>query len=146
MQKIWTHLIFRDHWQGEFSVALFGSIGLGLLSMFSPFRAFDDPRYRVLTEIMPEKAWELMFILAGALQLFGLYRQSKWCRLTGALLVFFGLVCVTEAIILTAPWQLSLSVYVACIFTELCAIVFQTACIVRLHEYPRWWRRWIYRL
>lgn len=145
-RKIWTHLIFRDHWQGEFSVALFGSIGLGLLSIFSPYPAFDDSRYKILEAIMPVWLWQFTFLFGGAAQLLGLYLRSRWWRLTGALIVFMSLVCVVQSILLTAPWQLSLSMYVSCIFTELCAIIFQTASIIRLREQPRWMRRWIYRL
>lgn len=144
-QKIWTHLIFRDHWQGEFSIALFGGIGFALLMIFSPYHAFDDERYRILDQIMPEVMWKVAFIGAGATQLYGLYSRSKWYRLAGATLLFIGLVCVVESILLTAPWQLSLAMYAACIFIELCAIIFQTACIIRLREYPRWCK-WIFRL
>lgn len=144
-QKIWTHLIFRDHWQGEFSIALFGGIGFALLMILSPNHAFDDERYKILDEIMPEWMWKTLFIGSGTAQLYGLYSRSKWFRLTGAIFLFIGLVCVVESILLTAPWQLSLAMYVACIFTELCAIIFQTACIIRLKEHPRWWK-WIFRL
>lgn len=136
-------MIFRDHWQGEFSVALFGSIGLGLVSIFSPYPAFDDPRYKILEQISPVWLWQVTFISAGVMQLTGLFRQKRWLRLNGALIVFFCLLCVVQSILITAPWQLSLAAYAACIFTELCAIIFQTASIIRLRDFPAWWVRWM---
>jgi len=139
-------LIFRDHWQGEFSVALWGAIGLGLLSVFSPDPAFDDVRYRILERILPVWLWQIAFIAGGAAQLYGLYSRSRWFRLCGATVIFAALMCVVQSVLLTAPWQLSLSMYAACIFTELCAIIFQTASIIRLRDYPRWWGKWTYKL
>lgn len=128
-------------------MALFGAIGLGMLSIFSPHRStFDDPRYQLLERIMPIGGWQVTFILAGTAQLVGLFKHRRWLRLSGAVVVFFCLVCVVQSIVLAAAWQLSLSVYMACIFTEFCAIIFQTATIIRLREFPTWWNKWMFRL
>lgn len=135
---MWQMLIFRDHWQGEFCVALFGAIGWALLSVMSNGEAFERPQYELVNQIFSVRLWELWFVSFGTLQLFGLRKSLLIPRLAGALGIFLGFVCVFFAIMAVSPGTLGLSTYLACVCIEGCAVIYQTARLVREGGIPKW--------
>lgn len=138
---MWNLLIFRDNWQGEFCVALFGAIGWATISLLAPGEALDHPQYRVIGLIMTEDSWAIFFYTFGIMQLIGLFNRvpnASWFRAVGATGVFVGMLSLALALVAAQPWLPGLSFYMACIAIEFCAIVFQVARIVRFREIPQW--------
>ena len=143
LQRVWSLLVLRDNWQGEFSVALFGAIGWAVVSILADKPITELPIYAILARIAPEWAWETGLLLFGSIQLFGLRVNDAWYRVVGALGVFMILVCIVFAISLADPGTRSIGSGLASICIEFCSIVFQTARIVRTRERAAW--PWTYR-
>lgn len=141
VKDVWHLLIFRDHWQGEFAVALFGAVGWGLLSIVIPGKTTGLPQFRLLAQFFPDEWWEVIFMTAGFVQLYGLRTSSSWCRAIGATVVMMCFVCAVASVLVDGPHTPGIATYFVCISIELCAIIYQTARIIRLREYPKW--RWI---
>lgn len=142
-QRVWNLLVLRDNWQGEFSVALFGAIGWALVSILADKPITELPIYAILSRIAPEWLWEFALILFGSVQLLGLKLNDAWLRVGGALGVFVIFVCIVSAISLVDPGTRSIGFGLASICIEFCAIVFQTARIVRTRERATW--PWTYK-
>lgn len=143
MRRIWHLLILRDNWQGELSVALFGAIGWAIISMFSAQSLEELRIYDVLLRVAPESAWETLLLLGGTSQLVGLRFEMPLLRSVGAALVLFCFVCIFVAVISVDPGTRGLGLYLAAMFIEFGAIVYQTARIVRTGGLLTW--RWTFK-
>lgn len=140
LRKIWRLLILRDNWQGEFCVALFGAIGWALID-FWPAGAYARPQSVVLDQIAAPWFWQAFLLTSGATQLYGLRSEairSRWFRVSGALGVLTGFVAVFLSVLVTAPGVNSLSVYLSAICIEVCAVIYQTATLLRTGGLPKW--------
>ena len=138
VRRILEYMILHDNWQGEFSVALFGAIGLAAISILTDGEYLNRPQVALLGHILSPHWWEAWFLTFGAMQLYGLFRNQVWFRVAGAAMVFKGMLELLLVLLIVTPWALSLAFLGACIFIEFCAIVFHTATIVRHRAYPRW--------
>lgn len=136
INRIWRLLIFRDHWQGEFCIAAFGAMGWAMLSFVEP--SLGQPQYAILQRMFSENVWAAWFFVSGVAQITGLGTGKPWLRLIGATGVFIGLVCVFLSLAITVPWTKGISVYFAAMMIEACAMIFQTATIVRYGSWISW--------
>ena len=141
--RVWSLLVLRDNWQGEFSVALFGAIGWATISVFSEKPISELQIYEILARLAPDWVWETGLFLFGSVQLLGLKLNDAWLRVVGALGVFVISVCIVFAVFLADPGTRAIGFGLASICIEFCAIVFQTARIVRTRERATW--PWTYK-
>lgn len=138
IKKIWQLLILRDNWQGELSIALFGAVGWSLDSILLGAPLTEIAAYSVLTNIFPQVFWEVLLLVSGFVQLIGLRLDRPYWRTVGATGVFFGFSCLFLAVMQSDPGTRALGLYLAAMCVEFCAIVYQTARIVRSGGLSRW--------
>jgi hypothetical protein len=138
LKGIWNLLILRDNWQGESCVAFFGALGWAVISSFSTKPNFGLQQFSALGRIMHAGGWEFLLIAGGLVQILGLRYQSSWARAIGATIVSLVFTCAFMAIAIDGPLSPGMSLYLACISIEVCAIIYQVAQIVRKQEYPKW--------
>lgn len=132
LKRVWSLLIFRDHWQGEFCVAFFGGIGWSFISMIGG-DALHMPQYGVVTDVAPQWVWELVIGLAALSQLYGLFAMGGiYFRAVGATVLAAALTGITLGLIFgPGPLVPSVAFYIAAAAIELCAVILQTAVIFR---------------
>jgi hypothetical protein len=90
-------------------------------------------------EMFSERAMEYWMLGSGTAQLIGIAKPGlRLLRIAGAMGVFLGFTCIFGAVTLNQPYTLGLSAYLVVMTIEFCAIIFQTAELVRYRERVPW--------
>lgn len=139
LRRVWNLLIFRDHWQGEFCVALCGGVGWAFLSLISN-EPLLMPLYGVVSNVAPQWLWEIIIGFAGLAQLYGLFSENGiYFRVSGAAVLGASFTAITLGLLLgPGPLVPGVSMYVACAAIEYCAVILQTAVIFRDKGTAKW--------
>ncbi len=143
LKTVWSLLVSRDNWQGEFAVSLFGAVGWGLVNLLTAAENSAVPQYRVLDMLFPDWFWQFWLIGFGLMQLVGLRYELPWPRAVASGSITFAFVCIFQSVLISqmngaAVAASGVVLYLVCIFIELCAMIYQIGNIVRYKEYPRW--------
>lgn len=141
---MWDLLIFRDHWQGEFCVALFAGCGWAIISLTTG-TTFEQVQYGLVRAMLPEWVWMVCMMLFAFMQLYGLFslrHNAILFRAIGAV----GLATAFLSILLgllfgPGPILPGVATYAACAAIEFCAVILQTAVVIRGDERDH--RLWI---
>lgn len=139
LRRVWSLLIFRDHWQGEFCVALCGGLGWAFLGLISD-QPLATPLYGVVTQVAPQWLWELAIGGSAAAQLYGLFKEDGiYFRVAGAAVLGAAFTAITLGLLLgPGPLLPGVALYVACAAIEYCAVILQTAVIFRDKGTAKW--------